>query len=101
MLIVGRAIAGVGSSGLMNGGFTIIHASMLPDKQPGRYPDILFGEFFLNRSTALLGLLLGIGQIGLLCGPLVGGALTEYASWRWCMNIFDYDCSHIGDPWLT
>ncbi|KAL3426138.1 major facilitator superfamily transporter [Phlyctema vagabunda] len=70
MLIVGRAVAGLGGSGLLNGGYTIVHASVPLHKQP-----------------LYLGILVGICQIGLLSGPLVGGALTEYASWRWCFYI--------------
>jgi MFS family permease len=35
MLILGRFIAGVGGAGLMNGGFTMIHASIPPERRPG------------------------------------------------------------------
>ncbi len=34
MLIIGRAIAGVGGSGLMNGGFTIIAVVSPQEKRP-------------------------------------------------------------------
>lgn len=32
----------------------------------------------------MLGLLLGISQLGTICGPLVGGAFTTGYTWRWC-----------------
>lgn len=43
MLIIGRAVAGLGGSGMMNGGLTIIAASAPPEKRPGTYsqPDRL------------------------------------------------------------
>jgi MFS family permease len=34
MLIIGRAIAGIGGSGLMNGGFTIIAVVSPQEKRP-------------------------------------------------------------------
>lgn len=40
MLIVGRGIAGLGASGLLNGGYTIIHAMVPLHKQPCMNPDL-------------------------------------------------------------
>jgi MFS family permease len=67
MFIIGRAIAGVGSSGISNGALTIISA-VLPPREQARF----------------LGVNMGLGQLGLALGPIIGGVFTEYISWRWC-----------------
>ena len=38
MLIVGRAIAGMGTSGIQNGAMTMIASSVPMEKRPGTYP---------------------------------------------------------------
>jgi len=68
MFIVGRAIAGLGASGLMNGVLTILAAILPP-----------------HRLPRVMGLNVSLGQVGMACCPLIGGALTEYTTWRWCM----------------
>ncbi|KAK0716265.1 major facilitator superfamily-domain-containing protein [Lasiosphaeris hirsuta] len=70
MLIGGRAIAGIGTSGLQNGGLTIISNSVPLEQRP-----------------ALIGILMGISQLGIVSGPLMGGAITQYSTWRWCFYI--------------
>ncbi|KAK2590818.1 hypothetical protein QQS21_011482 [Conoideocrella luteorostrata] len=70
MLITGRALAGMGSSGISTGCVTIM-AGIAP----------------LHKRSFLLGIMMGISQIGLASGPLVGGALSEYTTWRWCFWI--------------
>ncbi|ERF72998.1 hypothetical protein EPUS_08855 [Endocarpon pusillum Z07020] len=70
MLIVGRAVAGMGTSGIQNGAFTIIAECVPMPKRP-----------------ALIGFVMGVSQLGLVVGPLVGGAFTEYTTWRWCFYI--------------
>ncbi|KAK4133710.1 hypothetical protein BT67DRAFT_404167 [Trichocladium antarcticum] len=70
MLIVGRAIAGIGSAALLNGALIIIACAVPLEKRP-----------------ALTGLMMGVSQLGVVVGPLLGGAFTTYTTWRWCFYI--------------
>lgn len=82
MFIVGRAIAGVGSSGIGNGALTII-AAVLPPRAQAKF----------------LGVNVGLGQLGLALGPIVGGCFTQYVSWRWCtLQIFSLPFAYASDP---
>ena len=69
-LIVGRAIQGIGASGLQNGTYTIV-AVVLP-----RHRRPIF--------TGVLGAMFGITCV---IGPLIGGAFTKSVTWRWCFYI--------------
>ncbi|KAJ7197953.1 major facilitator superfamily domain-containing protein [Mycena pura] len=69
-LIVGRAIAGLGSAGIFTGALLIVvHAVPL-----GKLP----------IYTGLIGSMYGIASVA---GPLMGGAFTDKLSWRWCFYI--------------
>ncbi|KAJ5641800.1 hypothetical protein N7490_005800 [Penicillium lividum] len=70
ILIVGRVIAGVGTSGILNGALLII-AECVP----------------MHRRPTTIGVVMGIAQLGLASGPLFGGLLTQYATWRWCFYL--------------
>jgi len=65
-LIIGRAVAGIGCSGLLVGTFSLVPYIAHPLKQP------LF-----------MGLIGGTMGIGYATGPLIGGAFTQHVSWRW------------------
>ena len=69
-LIVGRAIAGLGSSGLFSGMMTII-VYLVP----------------LQKRPAWTGSLGAIFAVASVAGPLLGGALADKGSWRWCFYI--------------
>jgi hypothetical protein len=70
MLIVGRVLAGVGAAGVSTGAFSII-ASSLP----------------LHKRPVYIGILHSTFGVATILGPVLGGALTEHASWRWCFYI--------------
>ncbi|TGO40959.1 hypothetical protein BHYA_0029g00280 [Botrytis hyacinthi] len=69
MLIVGRAIQGCGGSGILNGALIILAAAAPISKRPSIYSTILSSN---------------------VIGPLIGGALTQHASWRWCTHILNH-----------
>jgi MFS family permease len=54
MLIVGRAFAGMGGSGIMNGAFTIIAGCVPMAKRPGMFPR---KEKLVRRLTMLVALI--------------------------------------------
>lgn len=68
--IIGRAIQGLGSAGILTGSFVVGTHSVRLDKRP-----VLF---------ALVGVLYGMGS---LCGPMLGGVFSQLTTWRWCFYI--------------
>jgi EmrB/QacA subfamily drug resistance transporter len=69
-LVAFRALQGAGGGGLVVLAFTIC-ASVLPPRQLGKIQGLVGGMYAL----AAFG------------GPLLGGAFTEHASWRWCFLV--------------
>jgi MFS family permease len=44
---------------------------------------LVSGNFPRERRAAAYGLIAAAGAIAIAAGPLVGGAVTTFASWRW------------------
>ncbi|MBI1848482.1 MAG: MFS transporter [Candidatus Rokubacteria bacterium] len=69
-LIVFRMLQGLGAGSLITIGMTIV------------------GELFrLERRAKAQGYISGIWGVASLLGPLLGGVLTDYVSWRWVFYI--------------
>ncbi|KAJ7200941.1 major facilitator superfamily transporter [Mycena haematopus] len=69
-LIIGRAIAGLGSAGIISGALIIV-ANTVP----------------LARRPIYTGLVGGTYGIASVAGPLMGGAFTDKVTWRFCFYI--------------
>jgi EmrB/QacA subfamily drug resistance transporter len=70
ILIVFRAVQGIGGGGLLTGAQTIV-ADVVPARERGRYQG-LFGSVF--GVTSVL-------------GPLIGGFFVDNLSWRWVFYV--------------
>ncbi|KAI0021659.1 putative efflux pump [Xylariomycetidae sp. FL0641] len=69
-LIIGRAVAGLGSAGIFTGALLILAHSVPLAKRP--------------IYTGLIGGMYGIASVA---GPLLGGVFTDEVTWRWCFFI--------------
>jgi len=67
---MGRAIQGVGASGLQNGTYTIVGV-VLPRHQRPMFTGVLGAVFAIAGAV----------------GPVLGGTFTNNLSWRWCFYI--------------
>ncbi|KAF3916666.1 hypothetical protein ABW20_dc0105089 [Dactylellina cionopaga] len=71
-LIIGRAIAGIGSAGIFAGALLIVAQTVPLEKRP--------------TYTGMIGSMYGLASVA---GPLLGGVFTdsEKLTWRWCFWI--------------
>lgn len=69
-LIAGRAVAGFGASGVFAGGLIVL-TTIIP----------------LHKRAIWTGTYSSTFAIASIVGPVLGGALTQHVSWRWCFYI--------------
>ncbi|EEQ88181.2 MFS drug transporter [Blastomyces dermatitidis ER-3] len=70
MLLAGRAVQGIGGGGLLS------------------LVNISIGDLFSMRTRSVYYAMVGmVWAIAGTLGPVIGGAFTQYVSWRWCFYV--------------
>ena len=67
VFILGRAVAGVGAAGLLQGALGLVTFIAPLERRP-LYMGAIFSAFGITSSM----------------GPIVGGVFTDQITWRWC-----------------
>ena len=70
VFIAGRAIAGIGSGGMLTGSIVVITCSVAPEKRAK----------YIGWLGSMYGLAYGLGY-------LIGGVFADHVTWRWCFYI--------------
>lgn len=70
MFIIGRAVAGIGGSGVVSGGLSVI-AIVTPARQ----------------RPLFTGLITSLYALGTVVAPIIGGSFANNFTWRWCFLI--------------
>ncbi|ORY46513.1 MFS general substrate transporter [Rhizoclosmatium globosum] len=70
MLIIGRAVAGLGGGGVMSLVFIIL-SDIVSIQDRGKYQGLIGGTYTFAS----------------VLGPLIGGSFVDHATWRWCFYI--------------
>ncbi|ESZ96944.1 efflux pump antibiotic resistance protein [Sclerotinia borealis F-4128] len=70
LFILGRAIAGVGAAGLLQGALAIITHIVE-----------------LERRPLFMGIVISVFGLSICVGPVMGGAFVDSIGWRWCFWI--------------
>ena len=65
--ITGRAVAGMGAAGVLQGALSIICHVVPLEKRP----------MYMGITTSVFAITAGVG-------PPLGGVFTQHATWRWC-----------------
>ena len=72
VFIIGRAISGLGAAGIYQGALGIISYTVVLEQRP-LYFGVVVSSFAISACI----------------GPVIGGALTDRATWRWCFWMYD------------
>jgi len=70
-LLLGRLVQGVGGGGMVALSFVAVN--------------VLFPERLMPRALAIVSMMWGMSAF---LGPLIGGLIVEFASWRWGFGLF-------------